>query len=202
MLYSPRSRLGAGMMQIDWDSIPEAGMGEGFHADLLAYSEGKEQRVPFNGGWINYADAAHTQGDPQSITASTLTLLTIDGLGATSTQRFRRGLSPGLWSDNTLKPNSVGESHLVRVTMQAAKDTGSDTTLELDLGIGSSWATIIANERKPLTKGQGVTDNLSFTFPVFCLETFGQAGGRFFINASQDVSIWAKAIFVQRLFTP
>jgi len=192
------------MTQLDWEVMRDAERVEGFKAETMVLLDGEEVRAPFNGGWLNYADATHIEGSPQSIGADTPTLLTIDGEGATSEQRYRRGVDPAVWnaSTNTFQPNAVGEAYLVRITMRVAKLSSSDTTVELDLGIGLGFSTIIADERKPLTKGQGVTDNLSFTFPIFCLETFGLNGGRFFITATENVTIWNKAIFVQRLFTP
>lgn len=190
------------MTQINWSVIPEAKHSEGSKADQVVLLNGEEYRTPFNGGWINYADATHTAESPQSVTAETYTLLTIDGIGATSEQRFRRGVLDGVWSDNTIKPEAVGEAYVVRVTMNIAKSSSSDTTVELDLGIGAGFSTIIADERKPLTKGQGVTDKLSFVFPIYCLETFNLYGGRFYLLASQNVTVWGKSIFIQRTFTP
>lgn len=190
------------MAQIEWDELPDSRRVEGFRAELLARIGNEEARVPFNGGWLNYADATHTEGSPEAIAADTPTQLTIDGAGASSVDEYRRGVNTDVWSDNTFRPASIGETYIIRVTMKVAKSTSSDTTVELDLGIGSGYSTIIADERKPLTKGQGVTDNLSFVFPVFCLGTFGLNGGRFFINATNGITVWSKAIFVQRMFTP
>ena len=190
------------MTQLDWTVMRDAERIEGFRADQVVLLDGEEVRAPFNGGWLNYQDATHTQGSPQAITADTSTLLTIDGEGSGTVQRFRRGIDASVWSGNTFRPEAVGEAYLVRVTMKVAKATSSETTLELDLGIGQSFGTIIADERRRLTKGQGVTDNLTFVFPIFCMETFGTFGGRFYILASENVNLWAKSIFIQRTFTP
>jgi hypothetical protein len=190
------------MTQIDWDELADARRVEGLKALILVNIEGREYTAPFNGGWLNYADSQHTEGSPQAVTANTPTLMTINGLASGTEQRYRRGIDTSVWSGNTLRPTSIGESYLVRVTMRASKATSNDTTIELDLGIGSGFSTIIADERKPLTKGQGVTDNLSFTFPVFCLETFCTNGVQFTIIATRDVNVWGKSIFIQRLFTP
>lgn len=190
------------MAQIEWDELPDSRRVEGFRAELVARIGDTESRVPFNGGWLNYADATHTEGSPQAVTADTSTLLTIDGEGGTSEQEYRRGITTDVWSGNTFSPSAVGESYLVRVTMKVSKATSNDTTLELDLAIGDGYGIIIADERRPLTKGQGITDNLSFTFPIFCLDTFGRYGGRFFLLATENVDVWGKSIFIQRTFTP
>ena len=190
------------MTQIDWTRLRDAERVEGFKAVMMVNLDGEEVQAPFTGGWLNYADATHTEGSPQSVTADTSTLMTIDGAGGGTEQRFRRGIDTDVWSGNTLRPQAVGESYLARVTMKVAKATSNATTLELDLGIGTDWGTIIADERKPLTKGQGVTDNMSFTFPIYCMETFGKPGGRFYLLATENVTVWAKSIFIQRLFTP
>ena len=190
------------MSQIDWDQLRDAERVEGFKAEMMVLLDGEEVRAPFNGGWLNYADATHTQGSPQAVTSGVSTLLSIDGNGGATEQRFRRGINTDVWSSNTLRPAALGEAYMVRVTMRVAKATSNDTTIELDLGIGTDWATIIADERKPLTKGQGVTDNLSFSFPIYCLDTFTRHGGRFYLLASQNVTVWGKSIFIQRTFTP
>lgn len=194
--------FGGDMTQIDWTRLKDAERVEGFKAVMMINLDGEEVQAPFNGGWLNFADSTHTEGSPQAVSADTSTLLTIDGLGGGSVQQFRRGIGADVWSGNTLRPAAVRESYIIRVTMKVAKATSNATTLELDLGIGTDWGVIIADERKPLTKGQGITDNLSFTFPIYCLDTFAQQGGRFYLLASENVTVWAKSIFIQRLFTP
>lgn len=190
------------MAQIEWDELPDAKRVRGFKAELLVRINDQEARAPFNGGWLLFADGQHTVGSPQAVTADTSTLITIDGLGSGTEDEFRRGINNDVWSDNTLRPNAVGESYLIRLNMRVSKAVSNDAYLEVDLGIGENFATLVADERRPLTKGSGAQDNISLTFPVYCLSEFGRNGGRFFVVASENVNIWNKSIFIQRLFTP
>ena len=190
------------MTQIDWPVLCQPTLEEMERVEALARADGRDVRVPIGGGWVNYADGQHTAASPQSIAQDTPTLLTVDGEGDATMTLYHRSMTTDVWSGNTLRPSAVGEVYLVRVTMLAAKSTSADTFLELDLGIGEGWGTVIADERKPLIKGQSVTDKLSFTFPIYCLDTFCQRGGRFYLLASNAVTVCDKAIFIQRTFTP
>lgn len=191
------------MTNINWPEIPSATEDQKRAADLLIRTDdGRELRTGYDGGWLNIADATHDVDNKQAISADTSTLMTIDGEGDTTENRYRRGLDLDVWSDDTFRPRAVGEAYMVRITMRAAKATSQDTTIELDLGIGTGFATIISDERRPMTKAQGVGDVLSFVYPIFCLETFGTFGGRFFIRASRNITVWNKAIFIQRTHSP
>jgi hypothetical protein len=53
-----------------------------------------------------------------------------------------------------------------------------------------------------LTKGSGVTDFLFFNGTLFVTEPFARYGARFFISCSENVTIWDKAIFLQRTHSP
>jgi len=70
------------------------------------------------------------------------------------------------------------------------------------VGIGSDYSTIIARDRRALTKGSGVTDFLFFNGTLFVTAPFAQYGARFFISCSEDVMLWDKAIMLQRTHSP
>ena len=191
------------MTNINWLELPEANEDSKRSAEMLIRTaDGVERRTDYDGGWLNIVDATHTQASPQTVTAGVSTALTIDGLGAATETNYRRGVSTEVWDGNVFKPAAVGECYMVRVTMNVAKATSNATTLELDLGIGADFATQIVSDVRPLTKGQDVVDKINFVFPIFCLDAFGLQGGQFTLLASQSITVWAKAIFIQRTFTP
>lgn len=191
------------MTSIDWDALNEASEQDRRGAEtLIRTAGGQERRTVFDGGWLNFADATHTAGSPQAVTAGNPAIFSVDGLGAGTETNYRRGSPSDVWANNVFYPNSIGECYLIRITMNVAKATSNDTNIELDLGIGSNFSTLIVSEVRPLVKGQGVVDKINFVFPIFCLATFGLQGGQFTLLANENITVWDKAIFIQRIFTP
>lgn len=191
------------MAPIDWEALSEASEQDRRGAETLIRSaDGREHRTVFDGGWLNFQDATHTAGSPQAVTADTPAIFSVDGAGAGTETSYRRGSPADVWANNVFYPNKIGECYLIRITMNVAKATSNDTNIELDLGIGSNFSTLIVSEVRPLVKGQGVVDKINFVFPIFCMETFGLQGGQFTLLTNENVTVWDKAIFIQRIFTP
>lgn len=191
------------MTQINWDTIPDATDASLRAADMLIRtSDGKERRTGYDGGWMYLSDATHTASNKQAITADTLTLWTNDGLAADSTTDFRRGVPLDVWSGNTIRPQANGETYEINLTFRASKSVSQQIYIEIDVGIGSDYSNIIARDRRPITKGQDVDDFVFFNGSLFVTAPFGAHGARFFINASDDVQIWDKALFIQRTHSP
>lgn len=191
------------MTQINWDTIPDATDAALRAADMLIRtSDGQERRTGYDGGWMYFSDATHTVSNKQAITADTLTLWTNDGLAADSTADFRRGLPLDVWSGNTIRPQATGETYEINLTFRASKSSSNATFVEIDVGIGADYSNIIARDRRSLTKGSGVTDFVFFNGSLFVTAPFGVHGARFFINPSEDIEIWDKALFIQRTHSP
>jgi hypothetical protein len=153
-------------------------------------------------GWVWITDGTNTSGNKQSITADTRTLITIDGEGAATDTRFRDGLSLAVWSDDALRPQDTGETYMLRLQMKISPTTSSaGEYLELDLDVGGDLGIIWQNSQT-IPKGQGVTDFISVSIPVFCLETFFTNGGQFYFTSSVPVNLWDKAIMIQRMSQP
>lgn len=191
------------MNNIDWSSLVDATEDNKRAADIIIYTEdGKERRAPYNGGWLYFEDATHTVDNKQSVTADTLTHLTIDGLGAGTTTDFRRGIPLDVFGGSTLQPVSIGETYNINVTFQIGKASSTSTFAEIDVGIGADYTTITARDRRALTKGSNVDDFLFFNGTLFVTAPFARHGARFFISCSEDVTIWNKAIMLQRTHHP
>lgn len=190
------------MSQVDWAQIPYANEDAKSEAMALILTPEGERLTTYDGGWLNLADSVHTSESKWSVSADTRSHITIDGLGAASTADWRRGVPVDVWGSDTFNPSAVGEAYSVRLTMTLSKAVSSAAYVECVLGIGAGWNTDIARIRQALIKGSGTDDKLTFQFNIFCLDTFGRYGGRFYITASEDVLIWDKAMFIQRTFTP
>ena len=191
------------MTNINWSELVDATEDNKRAADMLIRtSDGVERRAPYNGGWIYLHDSVHTVDNKQSITADTLTHVTIDGLADDSTTDFRRGISLDIFGGSTIQPFAIGEAYNINLTFRISKSSSQATFVEIDVGIGSDYSTIIARDRRALTKGSGTTDFLFFNGTLFVTAPFAQYGARFFISCSEDVSIWDKAIMLQRTHSP
>ena len=191
------------MTNIQWDSIPEATEDNKRAADMLIrLDSGEERRTKYDGGWLYFEDGTHTSDNKQSITADTLTHVTIDGEGSGTTTDYKRGIPLDIFGGSTLQPFAIGEAYNINLTFQISKATSTATFAEIDVGIGSDYSTIIARDRRALTKGSGVEDFLFFNGTLFVTGPFAQYGARFFISCSENVSVWNKAIMLQRTHSP
>lgn len=190
-------------MQIDWPNIPDATEDNKRAADMLILAEdGQERRTGYDGGWINFADATHTASNKQSVTADTLTHFTVDGLGAETVTDFRRGIPLDVFGNSTIQPAANGEAYNVNVTFLASKSSSQNAYIEIDVGIGSDYSTIVARDRRALTKGSGVQDAIFFNGTLFVTPAFARYGARFFMFCSENVSVWNKSVMLQRTHSP
>lgn len=188
---------------IPWDSIPAATEDNKRAADMLIrLDNGQERRTGYDGGWMYLHDATHTSGNKQSITADTETLLTIDGLAADSLTDFRRGMPLDVWDNNTLQPQATGETFEINLTFRVSKGSSTATYIRVEVMIGETYSTLVAEDRRPLIKGSGVEDFVFFNGTLFATNAMGAYGARFFLNCSEDVSVWDKAIYIQRTHSP
>lgn len=191
------------MANVDWSNLVDATEDNKRAADMLIITDdGIERRTGYDGGWLYFADATHTASNKQTILADTLTHFTSDGLGEGSVSDFRRGIPLDVWGGSTIQPAANGEVYNINLTFQASKATSTSTFIEVDVGIGSDYSTIIARDRRSLTKGSGIDDFVFFNGTLFVTAPFARYGARFFIRCSENVSVWNKAILLQRTHSP
>lgn len=191
------------MTNINWSELVDATEDNKRAADMLIRTDdGKERRAPYNGGWLYLNDATHTVDNKQSITADTLTHFTVDGQASDSTTAFRRGIGLDVFGGSTLQPFAAGETYNINITFQISKSSSTNAFAEIDVGIGDDYTTMIARDRRSLTKGNGVTDFIFFNGTLFVTDQFARYGARFFVMCSEDVLIWNKAIMLQRTHSP
>lgn len=191
------------MTNINWSELVDATEDNKRSADMLIrMDDGQERRTKYDGGWMYLADSVHTASNKQAVTANTLTHVTIDGLAEGSTTDFRRGVPLDVFGNSTIQPFATGETYEINLTFRASKASSTDTFVEIDVGIGSDYSTIIARDRRALTKGSGIDDFVFFNGSLFVTAPFSRYGARFFLNASENISVWDKAMFLQRTHSP
>ena len=191
------------MTNINWSEIPDATEDNKRASDMIICTDdGVERRTKYDGGWLYLHDATHTVDNKQSAPADTLTHFTVDGLADDSTTDFRRGIPLDVFGDSTIQPQATGETYNINLTFRASKATSTATFIEIDVGIGSDYTTMIARDRRSLTKGSGVDDFVFFNGTLFVTAPFGAYGARFYINPSENLQIWDKAIMLQRTHSP
>lgn len=191
------------MTNINWSEIPDATEDNKRAADMLIrLDDGRERRTGYDGGWLYFTDSVHTSSNKQAVTAETLTHVTIDGAGAESTTDYRRGIPLDVFGNSTIQPFATGEVYNINLTFRASKSTSQQLYVEIDVGIGSDYGTMIARDRRSLTKGSGVDDFLFFNGTLFVTPAFARYGARFFLFSSENVSVWDKAILLQRTHSP
>lgn len=191
------------MTFVPWDTLPEATFDNKRGAEVIIRTDdGLERRTGYDGGWMYLQDATHTVSNKQAITAGVETLISIDGLGSGSTTDFRRGVPLDVWSNNTLQPQASGETYEINLTFQLSKLSSNETYVEIDVMIGENYDVLVAQDKRPLIKGSGVDDFVFFNGTLFVTDPMGEHGARFFLNCSEDVNVWNKAIYIQRTHSP
>ena len=147
-------------------------------------------------GWENWEDATYTSGSPLSLTASTRTKVTIDGLAA-STNTSYSPVSGDLWdnTNNKITPDNVGDVYDLRLRFQATPAV-SDGYITLELDIGGSEGVILAQTQRFL-KGTS-EQSMLFVATVFTLDTFVANGGSIYATSSVGVDIHSIGLLINR----
>jgi hypothetical protein len=191
------------MSEINWDFLPPATEDNKRAADLIIRTDdGSERRTGYDGGWLFYQDATHTSESKQSIDADAETLFAVDGAGSESNYGFRRGLNTDVWSLNTVRPVAIGEVYALSIDFKVSKSSSTQTFVHLAGKVGSGYATSVTDERKPLTKGSGITDFQVFYKTIFVRDGYTTDGLRFFLTFDEAVQVWDKTISIQRTHSP
>lgn len=153
-------------------------------------------------GWGYWRDAANTTGNRQLITGGVKTLFTVDGLSPTTETSYLESLPPSIWAGNTINPDGIGNTYLLRVDLWVSPQTaGVGHYVELVLDIGDGVVNEIIQHDTPMIKGNGTTHRISLTWAIFARETFNANGGKIYITPDIDIEVWDRAVFIQRGYT-
>ena len=147
-------------------------------------------------GWGNYKSTA------SQVIDTVASKLIINGLHATTNEAYLPKTIRGtgsLWNSTTnrITPVSVGDSYIVRLTMELTALTGTPDELTVDLDIGSDVtpSIVVASEYVNITGFSSF--NLTVTFPIFCLDTFIANGAQIFMSVnSGSITLVNPAIFI------
>lgn len=158
----------------------------------------KAENLPTATGWENHEDSTYTSASPITLSASTRTKLTIDGLSARTNTTYSP--VPGVLWDNTnnlITPENIGDFYDIRLRFDA-EPAVSDGFITLELDIGGSEGVILAQTQRFL-KGTSAQKML-FTATTFTLDTFVANGGAIYATSSVDVDVYDVGLLINRTF--
>lgn len=154
-------------------------------------------------GHVTYADGANeAEGDAETITADTRTIFSNDGAGDQTEERFMGDLPSNVWASNAHTLSGIGQSFDLLLEFKVKKTAvGTDALLTVTHDIGSdpldTNSIIIFSRSIVLTKAQNVEQAVSMGWAAYGKETYLANGGRFYIECSENISVWGKEIFIR-----
>lgn len=154
-----------------------------------------------NEGWAFYADNTYLTGSRQSITGSTRTQVTIDGLGSTTETSYLLGGDVWDTTNDRITPQEVGKTYDLRFAFKGQTAT-ANTYVDVELDIGSGASIIIAQQTFNFTKGTGTQNSFVFSVPIFCLSTFIANGGKLYLTPNNDADFWDYSILLVSTTVP
>lgn len=148
-------------------------------------------------GWAQYDEStAISEATGVSLTASTRTKLSIDGLGTlTNDDGLPSGIS-AFWDtvNDKVTPAGLNDTYDIRLSF-IAKCTTANAYLDIELDVGGSLGTI-AQQTVPFLKT--VDQYFQINIPVFSGATFLANGGEFYVTASDATTLWSPRVMVIR----
>lgn len=154
-------------------------------------------------GWVYVSDSVHTTGSRQAITAGTRTQITIDGLGSDTELSYIDTLPTDIWGSNAINANTVGDAFSTRFQVTFVPTVVAEGYVDIELDIGTGGSPIVILKRTQLlTKGNGIEQPFNAGLPIFTLATFVANGGRLYVTPSINISMFGKALFLNRTFSP
>lgn len=171
--------------------VAGASEGEFYRAD----GEGSGSWTPGT-GWTTYLDSAYTVSAKRSVTASTRTKVTIDGLAL---QDGNGGVN-ALWDTATNKVVAFNENDLyaVRFDFKAQSATAS-AYVDVEYDVGGT-AGVILNRTSILTK-TSATNNIVHGQTMFVGSDFFTNGLEIYVTPSADTDFWDFGILITRIHT-
>lgn len=142
-------------------------------------------------GWGSYSDAG-----TQSIAANTRTLLTISGVTKDETQKPSDIATFWNGATNTL-PGRDGDGGVWRLKFQVTATDATASTLLIEADIGGAIG-VLDEFEKPMTRGAGVMQPVTWNNAYFMRATFAANGAKFYVTSDGPLSIAAKSILIHR----
>lgn len=145
-------------------------------------------------GWVEYGDTANTMANPQVLSPSINTLITIDGLANILEQQ---PLNNSLWQNNRITPIKRGDAYVIRLDFTASIQN-SDGYFDLRINIGGTIGDLF-QDRLQFPKGNNVAHRFSKTILIYTLDTFISNGGQIFVQSTHTANIWDKRIIISKI---
>lgn len=152
-------------------------------------------------GWRRWADATYTDGSPLALAGGVRTLLSNDGLGATSENRLVTPFEDHPFFDGSqVTAWALGDAYVMRWRFFGRSGV-INNNLEIDLSLGGAPRSFLA-DRKPFDSNAGVDFPFYFQFQTLVGAAFVTNGLRCYLTAEQDAEIYGGVFTVMPLFTP
>lgn len=151
-------------------------------------------------GWGFWADSQYTEASPRTITAGQRTQLTIDGLGSRTNLENLNTLPSTVWYNDTFWPVNVGDRYAARLNLVMSRTGNSNWEFAIfEFEVGSFNALTV---QQPLYKNIGEPQAVTLSDDLFSLETFVSNGGRIYVTATEQITIWDTTVFFAREYVP
>jgi len=148
-------------------------------------------------GWGNYKDNATAQ-----TFTTTAAKLSIDGLGSTTETGYLPSGVSNFWNTtaDTMTPDTLGDSYLIRLDLPITAVTGSASYLEMEMDIGGAATPTVVIVDRQISVSAGSNKVVSVSFGVFSLSTFLANGAQIFLKTDANtVQVTAPGILIQRV---
>ena len=148
-------------------------------------------------GHIIYTDEVNDSNNKQVLEAEFLNIITIVDTTPDKTQSPLVLGNGDLWAGNKITPISSGDAYVLRIDFDASiSNANGHFEISIDIG-GLVGIALEGSETFP--KGANITQPFTFTYLIYCRDTFKANGGNIIIVPSHTMNIWNKEIVINRV---
>lgn len=154
---------------------------------------------PFTGFQL-WSDNQYVTGARRSISATTRTSLTNNGLGTGQSTTYTASGS-GNWYNTTshkITPTNTNDSYLIQVYFTLKIPVGTSPYVAVDLDVGGTTG-ILREITHPLAKGAAVDEKMSFTFLTHSTADFKANGATVYLTTSHAAELFDTKLIITRL---
>jgi hypothetical protein len=155
---------------------------------------------PFTGFQI-WADSQYVTGARRSISATTRTALTVNGLGSGNTGSTYTASGSGNWwntSTNKITPTTLNDFYLCEVSFTLKIPAGSSPYATVDFDVGGTTG-ILKEITHSVHKGAAVDEKMAFSMPVHAVADFKNNGATIYLTTSHAAELFDVRVMITRL---
>jgi hypothetical protein len=148
-------------------------------------------------GHIVYTDEVNDVNNKQVLTAEVDNIITVVDTTPDKTQSPLALGAGELWVGNKITPISSGDAYVLRIDFDASISNSSGH-FEIRIDIDGLIGIVLAGS-ETFPKGANVTQPFTFTYLIYCRDTFKANGGNIIIVPSHTMNIWNKELVINRV---